>query len=228
MSAAQLSRHLDWMATGRVKVVSLLDLIDRNDDDDSIALTFDDGLTNFGEIAAPLLAERRLPATVFIAPAHIGTYNSWDDANREAIPKLTLLSWDEIRALSSQGFEFGGHGHTHIPLAGIGSDSINKEIVTCSEVITSELGIKPRSFAYPYGEYDESAIAAVASSFDLACTTELRCLKAGDSPYALPRLDMYYFKDLPIGQMWGTLAFTPYVKLRAAGRKVRTSLGIKF
>ena len=226
MSAEQLVRHLDWLASARVKVVTLPDLVDAPDDEDSIALTFDDGLTNFGEVAAPMLAERELQSTVFIAPARVGTWNSWDDANRETIPKLSLLSWDEIRALSKQGVEFGGHGYTHIPLRGLDQSAVAAEVAACSGRITAELGKKPRTFAYPYGAYDDASVQAVAKSFRLACTTELRVVGPIDAPLKLPRLDMYYFKDISIGDLWGTVAFAPYVKLRAAGRAIR-ALGQK-
>lgn len=226
MASGQLLRHLDWLGSGRVKVVPLVDLVGQNDESDSIALTFDDGLANFGEVAAPMLAERGLPATVFIAPAHIGTWNSWDDGNRPTIPRLDLLSWNEIRTLSKQGVEFGGHGNTHIPLRGLSQATLRKEIGTCSDRISAELGKKPRMFAYPYGAHDEVSVAVVSEYFESACTTELRAVERGDSTMTLPRLDMYYFKDLSIGDMWGTAGFGPYVKLRAAGRAIR-SLGRK-
>lgn len=218
-------RHLDWMASGRVKVIPLIDLIDGSTENDTVSLTFDDGLTNFGEMAAPLLMERNLPATVFIAPAHVGTSNTWDE-NRPTIPKLSLLSWDEIRSLSNQGFEFGGHGHTHIPLSGLTREAVASEVAGCSARIAAELGKKPETFAYPYGKFDQQAVEGVASLFDVACTTELRPLASTDSRHTLPRLDMYYFKDMPIRSMWGSPAFTAYVRLRAAGRSMRSSLGL--
>jgi peptidoglycan/xylan/chitin deacetylase (PgdA/CDA1 family) len=226
MSAEQLLRHLDWLASARVDVVQLHDLPGAPDDKDSIALTFDDGLTNFGEIAAPLLAERELPATVFISPARVGTWNSWDDANRDTIPKLSLMSWDEIRDLSRQGIEFGGHGYTHIPLRGLDRSAVTAEVAACSGRISAELGKKPKTFAYPYGAYDDASVEAVSKSFKIACTTELRVVAQTDEPLEMPRLDMYYFKDISIGDLWGTVAFAPYVKLRAAGRAIR-ALGKK-
>lgn len=226
MGAGQLVRHLDWLASGRVKVVPLVDLVSGNDEADSIAITFDDGLTNFGEVAAPLLSERGLAATVFIAPAHVGTHNSWDDDNRETIPRLSLLSWDEIRALSLEGIDFGGHGYTHIPLRQLSKSEVRAEVAACSGRIITELGEKPKTFAYPYGALDDTTVEAVAKSFKVACTTELRVVGSSDDLYRLPRLDMYYFRDISIGDMWGTVAFAPYVRLRAAGRAIR-ALGQK-
>ena len=224
MAAPQLLRHLDWLASGGVKVVPLADIVAGDERGDSIAITFDDGLTNFGEIAAPLLLERSLPATVFISPAHVGLWNSWDDGNRETIPRLSILSWNEIRNLAGNGFDFGGHGNTHIPLRGLSAAAVSNEVDGCSDRITAELGTVPRTFAYPYGAHDDVAVDAVARKHEVACTTELRALSLTDSPLRLPRLDMYYFKDISIGDIWGTMAFGPYVKLRAAGRAIR-SLG---
>jgi peptidoglycan/xylan/chitin deacetylase (PgdA/CDA1 family) len=226
MAAGQLTRHLDWLASVRINVVPLIDLASHDEATDSIALTFDDGLANFGEIAAPLLFERELSATVFIAPTHVGTYNSWDDSNRDTIPRLNLLSWDEIRALASQGIDFGGHGNSHIPLRGLSKPELRAEVDGCRERIAKELGHAPTTFAYPYGAFDDYSVEAVSKSFDVACTAELRVVAAGDSHFRLPRLDMYYFKDISIGDMWGTVAFAPYIRLRAAGRAIR-SLGRK-
>lgn len=224
MDPGQLTRHLDWLASSRLSVVPLIDLPSQDDGTDSIAITFDDGLTNFGEVAAPLLVERELLATVFIAPSHVGTYNSWDDANRDTIPRLSLLSWDEIRALASQGISFGGHGVSHIPLRGLSKSALAPEVEGCRDRIAKELGQMPETFAYPYGAFDDKSVEAVSRSFGLACTTELRVVAPGDSHFKLPRLDMYYFKDISIGTLWGTIALAPYIRLRAAGRAIR-SLG---
>lgn len=226
MASGQLLRHLDWLASGRVKVVPLSEIVGADERNDSIAITFDDGLTNFGELAAPHLIERGLPATVFLATAHVGTYNAWDDENRQTIPRLSVLSWDEIRGLSEKGIDFGGHGHTHIPLRGLSANIVRDEVAGCHDRISAELGRRPRTFAYPYGACDDASVEAVASTFDVACTTELRVVSAADSSRRLPRVDMYYFKDISIGDIWGTVAFAPYVKLRAIGRAVR-SLGRK-
>jgi peptidoglycan/xylan/chitin deacetylase (PgdA/CDA1 family) len=46
----------------------------------SCALTFDDGLRNVRTVAGPVLAERRLPATVFLATSTVGTSDAlWVD-----------------------------------------------------------------------------------------------------------------------------------------------------
>jgi peptidoglycan/xylan/chitin deacetylase (PgdA/CDA1 family) len=48
-------------------------------------ITFDDGYANNLHVAAPLLAERRLPATVFVATSFLGGRNMWNDTLIESI-----------------------------------------------------------------------------------------------------------------------------------------------
>jgi len=224
MAADQLSRQLDWLASGRVRVVSLAELVGITDEGDAVALTFDDGFANFGEVAAPLLAERHLRATVFVSSGHVGGRNSWDaNSSVNSIPHLPLLSWNEVRALIAEGFSFGGHGVTHRSLRGLDRATLHLEIDECSMQIEAQTNVKPDAFAFPYGDFDEWSAAAVAETFQMACTTALRPLRRGDSPYALPRIDMYYFRQMSIGDIWDRRVFYAYVKLRAAGRFVRAS-----
>ena len=50
-------RHVAWLAAGQVRVVPLDEIASVPDDQDVVAITFDDGLASFGQIAAPLLLE---------------------------------------------------------------------------------------------------------------------------------------------------------------------------
>ncbi|MEP6506859.1 MAG: polysaccharide deacetylase family protein [Gemmatimonadales bacterium] len=220
MPIEQLTRQLDWLASGKVKVMSPEKLIEAGDDIDALSLTFDDGFVNFGECAAPLLSDRGIDATVFVAPSHVGGVNRWDTANA-AIPKLPLLSWDELRALKSAGFDVGGHGQTHRSLKALEQSALDLEITECALNIEANIGHFPEAFAFPYGDFDASSCAAVARKFRLACTTEMRILSQTDSAYVLPRIDMYYFREKSIGAMWGTPAFGAYVKVRASLRGIR-------
>lgn len=48
-------------------------------------ITFDDGYANNRTVAAPILAERRLPATVFVASGFIGGGRMWNDTVIESL-----------------------------------------------------------------------------------------------------------------------------------------------
>lgn len=51
----------------------------------AVCITFDDGYANNCEVALPILAARRLPATVFVAPGFLNGGTMFNDLVREAI-----------------------------------------------------------------------------------------------------------------------------------------------
>ena len=226
VTAMQLERHLDWLASGRVHVVPLTSLVSHAGDDDTIALTFDDGFANFSAVAAPLLRDRGLPATVFVVPSRVGGTNAWDASDGVgSIPSLPLMSWEDIRGVAQDGIEIGGHGFTHASLAGRDAPSLAMEIEECISIIEASTGKRPSTFAYPYGRADNAAVAAVSKSYSVACTTRFDFVTDLDDAHALPRLDTYYFRDNRILEEWGTSRFAAYVKLRKAGRSVKSAVG---
>ncbi|MEO7103062.1 MAG: polysaccharide deacetylase family protein, partial [Gemmatimonadaceae bacterium] len=80
--------HIRWLATSGQRVVRLNELSVLPDDADAMALTFDDGFANFAGIAAPLLLEAGLSATVFIVTDRAGLTNEWSAAADEGLPVL--------------------------------------------------------------------------------------------------------------------------------------------
>ncbi len=225
VSAAQLERQLDWLASGRVAVMRLSKLVTASDDKDAVSLTFDDGFENFFSVAAPMLVERALPATVFVVPENVGRTNTWDDGKGGiAIPSLPLMSWDDIRAVKDAGIDIGGHGMTHVSLEGLSGESLGREISNCADIIESETGSRPMNFAYPYGNHDAASVAAVSQFFSYACTTRFGMVTSSSLPCELPRLDTYYFRDNRMLEEWGTARFMGYVGLRKAGRNLRAAL----
>ena len=87
--------------------------------------------------------------------------------------------------------------------------------------VERETGVKPTTFAYPYGAHDAVSAAAVRERFALACTTELRALRAVEDRALLPRLDMFYLRSPGLLERWGSAAFRSLLWLRSRGRQVR-------
>jgi peptidoglycan/xylan/chitin deacetylase (PgdA/CDA1 family) len=84
--------HVSWLARGGVRVVSLDALMRLPADANAVALTFDDGFVNFGDIAAPLLADHGLPSTLFVVSDAVGKTNRWPGRADRGIPELPLLN----------------------------------------------------------------------------------------------------------------------------------------
>jgi len=217
---ATFRRHVAWLASGAVKVVALDAITSMPADDDAVAITFDDGFANFGSLAAPLLAEHGLPATVFVVSGAVGGTNAWRGVGDAGIPTLPLLGWEALGRLAAAGFEIGAHTRTHADLARAGAAAVDDEIAGSRDAIGAEIGIAPRAFAYPYGHVGASA-DAVARHFAWGCTTELRTVGPHDRPALLPRLDSYYFRDARRLARWGSTRMRCFIQLRARARGFR-------
>ncbi len=218
-------QHMEFLAKGRPRVVPLAEVAAANAANHTVALTFDDAFANFGRLAAPLLSDLALPATVFVVTDHVGGHNDWGGAGSAIahgdIPSLGLLPWDALASLAQRGVEIGAHTRRHPHLTAIALSARADEIDGCAERIHSELGTRPTSFAYPYGDLDHGVVAAVRRTYQRACTTELRALEHGDECMRLPRLDAYYLRASGVLEQWGSPAFQRRLWLRAQGRRVR-------
>jgi peptidoglycan/xylan/chitin deacetylase (PgdA/CDA1 family) len=216
--------QMAWLAQGHVRVVSLDALMRLPPDADAVALTFDDGFVNFGDIAVPLLAEHRLPATLFVVSDAAGKTNWWSGTTDRGVPELPLLSWDSLGRMPEQGVEIAAHTRTHANLARLPASRLHDEIVGSAERIRSETGQVPAAFAYPYGAVSDGAVGVVSSRFAWGCTTEMRLVSPGETPELLPRIDMFYLRAAGQLERWGTARFRYHLKLRASARLVRRGL----
>ena len=216
-SPAAFDRHVAWLASGRVRVTTVDDLLTLSDEVDAVALTFDDGFVNFRDDAAPRLLDHGFPVTLFVVASLVGQTNSWDGDS----PSLPLLDWPALGRLQEQGVSLGAHSLTHRRLRDLAPSDLEAEVLGCAEDIERHSGRRPAGFAYPYGVRDLATTQAVAKVFDWACTTEFQPIPDRPDAFALPRLDMYYF-DAP-GSLdgWGSRSFKARLSVRHGLRRIR-------
>ena len=224
IDASAFRRHVDWLASGAVRVVPLSELVKLGDGQHALALTFDDAYANLAETAWPLLRERGLPATVFVPTGRVGRDNSWGEQVERGIPTLPLCSWDALGRMAAEGLEIGSHGVNHVRLAGLDAELARAELQLSAETLAERLGRAPRSFCYPYGSCDTRAAALAGEVYELAVTTELRPLAPNDSYLRLPRLDAWYYRGNRRLESFGAPAFQRHLWLRASARRVRARL----
>ncbi len=129
---------------------------------DCVAITFDDAYRSVYGNAFPLLRAKGWPFTVFVTTEGV-------DDGRES-----YLTWDQMREMARFGADFGNHSHSHAFLVrrhdGESEDGwrgrVSGDITRCQRRLREELGVEPRGFAYPYGEYT-AALESLVVSLDL-------------------------------------------------------------
>jgi peptidoglycan/xylan/chitin deacetylase (PgdA/CDA1 family) len=224
VSEDDFREHVRWFASGAVSVVPLPELLQVPQGQDAMAITFDDGLESFGRIAAPMLLESDIPATVFVVAGRVGQDSAWPSSARgPSVPVFPLLDWDALAGLAERGIEMGAHTLTHPHLTSVGPEEASEEILGGVELVAQNTGARPRSFAYPYGSYDDAVVEMAEATFDISVTTELGVLPSeGCDPHRIPRLDMVYFRSPATLRSWGRRRFGAYLGLRRAIRNTRT------
>jgi len=136
----------------------------------SVVLTFDDGFRNFLTVAAPMLAERKLPAAVFLITDKASEEDRSDrPAQWTADDDRRYLSWAEARRLKEEyGFEFGSHTCSHSPLIGLSEVDTARELRHSFMQLVTELGVERPTLSYPKGEYSR-ILAEDARKLGYAC-----------------------------------------------------------
>jgi peptidoglycan/xylan/chitin deacetylase (PgdA/CDA1 family) len=213
--------QMRWLASARLRVVGLETLLTLPVSVDAVAITFDDGFDNLWEEGVPVLGEFELPATVFVVSQRAGADNGWDSAAYGGVPTLSLMDWDRVGRLAEQGFEIGGHSQTHPVLTSVRDDRLESELEGCAVDIERYIGVRPRSFAYPFGAVDTRVSEAVSRVYERGCSTELRTVPTAPDPMAIPRLDMFYFRGPGQLEAYGTARFRTRLAFRRHVRKVR-------
>ena len=221
LSKESFAAHAGFFASGRVKVLPLAHLLDARDDEDAVALTFDDGFRNFATHALPVLRDAALPATVFVVSDAVGGSNAWGGREEPGIPTLPLMDWDELQSVSDAGFDIGAHTRRHPHLTNLSPAQLEDETAGCVERIGAELGTRPTRFSYPYGDVNDSVARLARDMFTHSVTTEHRPLADQEDAALLPRLDAFYFRRPGALDDWGSPAFRRRIWVRAQARRVR-------
>ena len=113
------------------------------DEPDPVVVTFDDGTSDFVEVALPVLVRYRVPATLYVATEFIETGRVFPG---NGVP----ASWTALADAVSTGLvTVGSHTHTHALLDRISERAAGEELDRSIGLIGERLGIEARHFAYP-------------------------------------------------------------------------------
>ena len=143
----------------------------------SVVITFDDGYEETASLAAGVLQRFGFCATVFVAPGEID--------------RPGFMTWDQLRALSEDGFTVGSHTmhHTYLPLAS--SEQARQELVESKQALEQRLGRPVQWLSYPVGGFTETVQRlAKQAGYQGACTTNRGVSKRARDIFALRRIKM--------------------------------------
>ncbi len=127
----------------------------------AVAITFDDGYRdNFTE-AVPALKSAGVSATFFVSTGFIGTDREFSHDIRAESLGHVKLTWDDLRAMESEGFEIGSHTVNHANLGSADYLTIETEVNDSLAALRRELGARPRAFSFPWGKPEDISTEAV-------------------------------------------------------------------
>lgn len=162
----------------------------------TLAVTFDDAAASVYELAAPVLAELRTPATVFVATDFPDRGASMDWPGLDAWVggkhdrELRCMSWDQLGSLTERGWEIGSHTCSHPHLTEVGDKRLAEELVASKGECERRLDRPCRSLAYPYSDVDvRVARAARDAGYTVAATVPTA--RTRPLPLMWPRVGVY-------------------------------------
>jgi len=152
----------------------------------STVLTFDDGFADVYDNAWPLLRERGLPFTVYLASGHVGGEMRWEGSTAKG-PAAPGLSWQQLKEMTASGLcTVANHTRSHARPQLL----TTAELDACSDDVEQHLGTRPRHFAYTWG--------ATVPHMETALRARFRTAATGQVGRNLPGFDPARFCRVPV------------------------------
>lgn len=219
---------MEWLKRHDFQVISLKQLADNLASgapftERTVVLTFDDGYQCLFEHAFPVLDSVGFSATIFLVVNHCGGENDWA-GQPSGIPRLPILTWQEIRSVDRELIDFGSHTLNHPRLDQLDGLTLENEICSSKHIIEDQLGHSVSTFCYPYGRISMKAKALVQSAYQAACSTRIGLVSEYSDQYQLERVEIKYlsptFIFTGIDEPW----LKPYLMARRGIRSAASAV----
>jgi len=173
-------KQMKFLRKNNYEVLSLnelLGLITNNKNlKNKVVITFDDGYEDNYTQAFPIMKKYDIKASIFMVANLVG--------------RKDFLSWDQLREMSENNIDIGGHTMTHPKLSEIKDEKrLRYEIYDSKKVLEKGLKKNVDFFAYPFNsQFDDRIIKIIEESgYKMACDGNIGN-KYPDSIYALRRV----------------------------------------
>jgi peptidoglycan/xylan/chitin deacetylase (PgdA/CDA1 family) len=167
---------------------------------DLVAVTFDDGYRDVHTRAWPVLAELRIPATLFLAtgflegevPAPIRRGAGTGEDPRP-------LAWEQVAEMAGSGLiSVGSHSHTHRDFDSLSRQEADDEVRRSRDLLEDRLGRSVEGFAYP---------RAVVGHEDVVAATYRYAVAADGTKNLAGRIDLHRLSRTPVRASDGMFFF---------------------
>ncbi len=203
LPVAMFEKHLKLMKWLGYETLTFADLADKGfihrlqHGKKYLMITVDDGYRDNLTRMLPLLEKYGYKAVVYIVTGE--DHNRWDvEHPTHPDTPVALMNGDEISALVASGHvEIGGHTLTHPRLSTLAPAQQAREIRANKERLERLLGHPLLSFAYPYGDLNESAKAeACAAGYRYAVATNSGPRAMHRDPLQIRRIAIFPRTDM--------------------------------
>ena len=196
--ATKFRSQMQSLKDAEIPVISLSDYLEwragsKEIPETSVIITIDDGYDDLVDVALPILKEFGYPFTFYLYTNFLGGSGR-------------TLSEKEVRVLIEGGGELGSHSISHDFLVRAKrkfgdkndyEDWLFKEIKGSKESLEKKFGVTVNSFAYPYGEYNESLAKRIAEAGYSSAVTVNGAKSGYETPlYELPRYIIHGNNDI--------------------------------
>lgn len=146
-SLQELRKEFTYFKDNGYEVVPLEKIIQKVENNQEvpkkwIALTIDDAYKSFYNNALPIFKEFNYPFSLYVYVE--ATNKNYSD----------FMTWDEIKEASKYG-TIGLHSYAHPHLTKLTLNEVYEDTQKAMEIFETNMGFKPTTYAYPYGEYNQ-------------------------------------------------------------------------
>ncbi|MFM5752778.1 polysaccharide deacetylase family protein [Aeromonas veronii] len=162
-----------------------------------LMITADDGYQDNLTRMLPLLEKYGYKAVVYVVTGE--GYNRWDvEHPTNPDTKVSLMSGEQVKALAASGHvEIGGHTLTHPRLSKLTPEQQAHEIQENKRQLEALLGHPLLSFAYPYGDMNESTKEqAITAGYRFAVATNSGPKAMHQDPFQIRRIAIFPRTDV--------------------------------
>jgi len=190
LRADHFLRHLDYLQKTGWHTLTMEDLVKgERIPERSVVLTFDDAYEDNFENAFQPLLERGMVATWFVVASELGGTAVWLDGKGK---QRRLMSGEQIREMRNRGMEIGSHGYRHVRYSRLDPAQQLEEMATSKRILEELLEEDVKGFAFPYGDYDDSALLALGQAgYSYACTTRSGRFNPDEDLFRVRRVAIY-------------------------------------